>query len=122
MIQTDLEILLSDQYNVGKYINLNALDQEHYSVLYSEFKDVKQEVFPDNFRIVCYYLSPLTRSFDDCPCDIIEHLQKILAYYDIPNFFVLVVTNDTSIAEDLIYVQKRHSTDKYPISHMIIAK
>lgn len=111
------------KFAIDQFIDLNEIDQyKSFSVLYSLLENVKQEeIFPDNYRIVFYYYKPLKKTFLDCPCDILDYLQKVLCYYDIPNFFVIIVTNDKSINDDLEYLRQKYTNNEdHCISSMII--
>jgi hypothetical protein len=114
---------LLDKFLIDHFINLNEIDQhKSFSVLYSLLENVKQDTFPNNYRIVFYYCEPLKKTFLDCPCDILDYLQKVLCYYDIPNFFVIIVTNDTSIDSDLEYLRQKYTNNEnHCISSMIIS-
>lgn len=113
---------LLNKFAVDHFINLNEIDQQNsFSVLYSLLENIKQDPFPDEYRIVFYYYKPLKKTFLDCPCDILDYLQKVLCYYDIPNFFVIIVTNDTSINDDLEYLRQKYTNDEnHCITAMII--
>jgi hypothetical protein len=104
---------LSKKYKIDCLIDLNDIEQnKSFSVLYSILEPIKQEQFPDNYRIMVYYCKPLKRTFLDCPCDILDYLQKVLCYYDIPNFFVILITNDTSINDDLEYLRQKYTNNE----------
>ena len=49
------------------------------------------------------------------PADILIQLQKMLVYVDIPNFFCLVITNDTKMQAELDYVCLHHAVNENPI-------
>ena len=111
---------LEKEYLIEHYIDLNELDNQHHSVLYSVLKNVKQQEYTDEYRIVFYYFRSLNKTFDDSPPDLIDHLQKVLTYYDIPNFFCIIVTNDDNISKHLAYVSERHTVDEPdPIKYII---
>lgn len=113
---------LSKKYVIDHFINLNLLDQgKSFSMLYEILAPLRQEKFLNKYRIVFYYNRPLVRSYVDCPCDILDYLQKVLCYHDIPNFFVIIVSNDRLLTSDLSYVHKKYAShDPNTISSMII--
>jgi hypothetical protein len=108
---SDVQKKLSKKYDVQHFVNLNEIDQtKSFSILHDILSSVKQEKFSDNYRIVFYHTRPLLKTYPDCPCNILDHLQKILHYYDIPNFFVVVVSNDKSISSDLKSVHQKYTS------------
>ena len=109
---SQVQELLKSKYHVDHYFDLHEFDQQHHSVLLSALANIKQEEFADNYRIVFYYFQPLKRTYDDDPYDIIEKLQEMLVYYDIPNFFVLVATNDDTVSNDLDHVYKKYTRNE----------
>ena len=114
-----LQARLAPHFDVEHYFDLNELDQAHASVLLSRLEPVRQAEYADRYRIVFYYSEPLTRTYDDEPCDIIESLQRTLAYLDIPNFFVLVAGPDPQVAVDLQRVHRQYAaTEDQPIRHI----
>jgi len=116
---SQVQDLLAGTYTVKHYFDLTEFDQQHSSVLLSALAGVKEPEFANNYRIVFYYFQPLQRTYEGEPCDIIEKLQEILVYYDIPNFFVLIVTNDALVKDDLESVYKRYTkNEQNPIRYI----
>jgi len=89
-----------DQYNVLGSYTLENFYSKPSSALYHFLAPLKKEVFADNERIVFY-------NFTKINDDLLVHLQKTLVYLDIPEFFVIVVTNQTLIAEKLVGIDCR---------------
>ena len=115
-----LKSKLEKKYIIEHYIDLNKFDNQHHSVLYSVLKNVKQQEYKDEYRIVFYYFCSLNKTYDDSPPDLIDYLQKVLTYYDIPNFFCIIVTNDDNISEHLACVSERRTVNEPdPIKYII---
>jgi len=94
-------------YDNGEFW-LQKLIKEHY-----------QEVFHDNYRIVLYFNKD-EHLYGDKPGRLITTLQKHISEVDISNFFVVLITADEKIANDVHVVNKMYSTDDIPITvHLV---
>lgn len=87
------------------------------STLYHDLLDIKQEVFPENYRIIFSHFKLLD---DNIVKNFIVELQKTLTFLDIPNFFVLLLSNDTSIESLLKSAREKYSIEDAEIGFKYI--
>ena len=111
--------LVAKQFDVIKLLDLNALDTGSQKDIYDQLKPLYKETFKDNERIVFCCLSPLSRKFTELPAEALVHLQKMLVYIDIPNFFCIVITNDKELQQELNYVCEQYATNETPIKAIL---
>jgi hypothetical protein len=100
---------LHAQYQIATFIDLLDYDHLPKGKLYTALRKLHKEVFADNERIVFIANKSLKKSFDDQPHDIITVLQQYIQHHDIPHFFVIVISDIKSMADDLSYVQKLYN-------------
>ena len=86
------------EYQVLDSCTLEDLYSKPSNALYEFLTPLKKESFADNEKIVFYNFSKIN-------IDLLIHLQKTLTYLDIPEFFVLVVTNQKSTIEALSKIE-----------------
>ena len=102
------------EYQVSDSYTLEDLYSKPSNALYEFLAPLKKESFADNERIVFYNFSKIN-------IDLLIHLQKTLIYLDIPEFFVLVVTNQKSTIEALSKIEcKLVSYTEFPAAEKII--
>jgi MoaA/NifB/PqqE/SkfB family radical SAM enzyme len=103
-----------NQYKIIGNCTLEDFYSKPSSALYQFLLPLKKESFADNERIVFYNFSKIN-------IDLLIHLQKTLTYLDIPEFFVLVVTNQKSTIEALSKIEcKLVSYTEFPAADKII--
>jgi len=100
------------QYQIDTFIDLSEYDHLPKGKLYTALRKLHKEVFADNERIVFIADKSLKKSFNDQPHDIITVLQQYIQHHDIPHFFVIVISNIESMANNLSYVQKLYNTQE----------
>lgn len=100
---------LQKQYQVINFIDLSDYDHLPKGKLYTALRKLHKEQFNDNERIIFIASDSLKKSFADQPHDIITILQQYIQHHDIPHFFVIVLSNIKSIAQDLLYVQQLYN-------------
>lgn len=114
---------LSEQYNLlGDPIDLSCYYQtDGENIVYNLLKSMYRPVFDNKQRILivqpkndCYSYTPNIAS------DSLIFLQKCLQQVDISNFFVLVITGNQNIKQELEWLQKTYSTDQNPIQYCLI--
>ena len=116
-----LKKILLKKYIIEHNFNLNSIESSNDQSIDSCLIMAKKEFFPSNYRIVFYYFKPLKRSFPRLPYDILEELQIKLYEYDIPSCFILIVTNDKTIKDQLFALFKRYNVAELePMNHMIV--
>lgn len=90
-------------YNLSEFLRLPSASLSRL------LADLKQPEFANNYRIVFYNFNNVDIS------DVLAHLQECLTFLDIPNFFVLVVSNDSAVESLLTLAQWQYSTEQHPI-------
>lgn len=80
--------------------------------LHADLSKLKQESFPNNYRIVFSCFEELDIKVVN---DFIIELQKSLTFLDIPNFFVTVISNNLAVKELLVDAAHKHSYEEQSI-------
>ena len=63
----------------------------------------------------------LHRTIEDHVPDIMIELQQHISYYNIPHYFVIVVSNIKTIAQDLLYLKNRYYLQEdAPMGHIYV--
>lgn len=106
-----IELTLRKKYQIEVYDNVADYLIQPITKLYDRLASIKRDVFPDDYRIVFYVQAPLKQDF-------LNYLQKTLTELDIPNFFVLVVSNQPTIQSQLLEAFNRYSSDSAPIAYL----
>jgi len=83
-----------NQYKIVGDCTLEDFYSKPSSALYQFLLPLKKDSFAENERIVFYNFAKINDEF-------LLHLQKTLNYLDIPEFFILVITNQKSTVERL---------------------
>jgi hypothetical protein len=103
---------LQQQYQVINFVDLLEYDHLPKGRLYTALRKLHKKEFNNNERIIFIASDSLKKSFADQPHDIITILQQYIQHHDIPHFFVIVLSNIKSIAQDLMYVQRLYNTQE----------
>ena len=114
-----IQQVIPASHKILSIIDLFSFDNKSQKELYDILRVLHKTEYRDNELIVFYCLSPLTRKFEDLPAETLINLQKMLVYIDIPNFFCVVVTNDTNMQKDLAYVCEHYAVDEKPINTIL---
>ena len=93
-MNSQLKQQLKSQYQIDTIINLEDYLTLPIPALYTTLEPLKKDVYNNNYKIVFYIFCKVEQS-------VIVHLQKVLSVLDIPEFFVLVVSNQTTVKEYL---------------------
>ena len=121
MILERIKHRLQTQYQIDHFIDLKQFDPNLKGRLYNCLRKVRKESFANHERIVFVAQQPLVKSYADQPHDVISLLQQQIQHHDIPHFFVIVVSDIDTIAEELEYVRaKYNSKEALPMSHILI--
>lgn len=107
MTLDEVKARLQKRYQIENFIDLAEFDNLPTGRLYSALRKCHKIEFADNERLVFVAGSPLKKTFEDQPHDIITVLQQYLQHHDIPHFFVIVLSNIPTMKTELKYV---HST------------
>jgi hypothetical protein len=111
---------LQTQYQIDHFIDLAEFDQLPRGKLYTALRRLHKPEFANNERVVFVAVGSLKKSYIDQPHDIITALQQYIQHHDIPHFFVIVVTNNRSIAQELEYVRAKYNPqEEMPMSHVL---
>jgi hypothetical protein len=103
---------LQKQYQVINFVDLSDYDHLPKGKLYTALRKLHKKQFNDNERIIFIASESLKKSFADQPHDVITILQQYIQHHDIPHFFVIVLSNIKSIAQDLLYVQQLYNAQE----------
>lgn len=88
--------------------------------LYDELKSVKQDAFPDSFKLTISY----TKDHYDNTSSVghaINKLQELLVLLDFPNFFVHIQTTKKDINQDLETIKQLHCPSDNIINYEIVS-
>jgi radical SAM protein with 4Fe4S-binding SPASM domain len=100
-------------------INLEDHFSKHNNWLYNELKNLKQDVLPDDFRLIVNYTSDKYNNVAS-PGIAISKLQELLALLDFPNFFVKIETTNKNIQKDLEKIKELYCPFESVLSHTIV--
>ena len=115
---------LNDQYKIVAEINLdswhNMADYETKNWFRKILTEIHKEVYENNERIIFTLTQgDLYANNNSAAGSIITQLQKRLNEVDISNYFVILLTNDTTIPEAYLQVKDAISTDPVPINIIV---
>ena len=88
--------------------------------LYNRLKDLYQPVYKDTYRILVIQDCTDIYDYKDLPGKAITALQKYASQIDISNFFILLLTNNCNIENELESARTTYSTDDCTIQAHII--
>lgn len=112
---------LKTQYDTaGPYYLSNFYQPDGEKDLYNFFLKCYRPEFPNNFRILIVQDQEDIYEYQDLPGRSIVALQKYASQIDISNFFILIITNNINIDDELSTAQKLYSTDVYPMQSYTI--
>ena len=112
---------LQDTYDTtGPLYLSNFFNDGGEKWLYTQLQNLHQPVFKDNFKLLVVQDHEDIYEYTNLPGKAISCLQKYLSEIDIPNFFVLVITNNKNIKEELTKVKNLYSTDSNTMMFEII--
>jgi radical SAM protein with 4Fe4S-binding SPASM domain len=100
-------------------INLDDYFSQSDKWLYDQLKNIRQDVFPDEFKLIVNYTSDRYNN-SDSPGIAISKLQQILALLDFPNFFVTVATTNQQIKKDLEKIKNLYCPYENILSYNVI--
>jgi hypothetical protein len=111
----EIQKIVGTSYNIIKTCDLVAIDILSEKGIHDLLKPLYKSEFSERELIVFYCFAPLTHRFNDMPAELLNRLQKMLVYVDIPNFFCVVITNNKEMQLELTSVCKKYATDETPI-------
>ena len=96
---------LSNKFNIVGIVDL--LYCESNNCLYTEIKKYDNYVFQKDERLIVIADNRLKKTFDDLPADIISVFQQYIRDCNVPHFFIIMLTNISSLKEDLEYTHNK---------------
>lgn len=94
---------------IGEYLNAPS------GKLHLDLHALRQESFPHNYRIIFSCYEALD---DEVINDFVVSLQQSLTFLDIPNFFVLLISNNSDVESMLVDAHTKYSTEDAPIQFL----
>ena len=113
---------LSSQYDIDGPYDLTNFFQEGDKWLYDFLKDHYKEEYAPNYRLVLYFDTDYY-PYVNAPGTLVTKLQQYLMDLDISHFFVILLTSDKRIKEDLetiklSYKDSIRKPDSVPITYI----
>jgi radical SAM protein with 4Fe4S-binding SPASM domain len=105
---------------VGPYYLSEFYQTDGDKKLYNFLTSVYQPKYNTNFRILIVQDCADVYDYQDLPGSAICALQKYASQIDISNFFIVVITGNKNIDDELTQVQKLYSTDICKIQSHIV--
>ena len=112
---------LKENYSINEPIFLSRFYQDNGNRwLYDTLKLLHRPEFQNNQRLI--FVQDCADSYDyaDMPGKIITHLQKYAAEIDISNFFIIVISGNKSINQELEQARQLYSTDECVIQSIVV--
>lgn len=100
-------------------INLDDYFLNDNKWLYNELKNIKQDVFPNDFNLTVNYTIDQFNNLDS-PGKAISKLQELLVLLDFPNFFINIVTTNKNIQQDLEKIKELYCPYEITLPYKII--
>lgn len=121
-ISQAIEHLSSNFTIVGKPVDLRLLKEyDGENNVFNRLSDLHKTIYENNERIIVIQGHEDVYSYqEDQASDSIIFLQKSLQKIDISNFFVVVISPNPDLQQELEWVQKTHSSDDCVIGHLRI--
>lgn len=119
-----LENLLSElqqKYDCSDPIYLsNFFKPNGEKWLYELLSSLYQAEYKNNYRILVVQDCNDVYDYTDLPGQAITALQKFGSQIDISNYFILLLSNNPEVEEELEQAQKLYSADSNPIQHCVV--
>jgi len=104
-----IESILRKKYQIEVYDDVAYYLARPITALYDRLASVKRDVFPNDYRIVFSINTPVEQDF-------LNYLQKVLSRLDIPNYFVLIVSNQKNMQTQILTAYNGYALDSVPMS------
>lgn len=112
---------LENSYTISEPLYLsNFFCENGEKWLYESLKNLYQAEYKNNYRIVLIQDCSDVYDYSDSPGRLVTALQKFASQIDISNFFILLLTNNINIEQELEQVKKLYSTDENTIQYQIV--
>jgi len=105
---------------IGNPIDLRDFEnQDGEKAIFDQLSKLYQEHYENHHRMVVIQGHEDTYTYEDNRAsDSLIFLQKSLQKVDISNYFVVVVSSNPELEQELKWVQKNFGTDDHPIQHL----
>lgn len=104
--------------------NYNIVDtilfSESLTNIRKKFESIRKDVFDPNDRIVIEQDIIDTYPYIDGPGVKLIEIQKIINRVDISNCFILLVTSNQNVSDEIEFITKFYSIDKTPINALVV--
>ena len=112
---------LQQKYNCSEPLYLsNFFKPNGEKWLYDKLKQLYQPVYENNYRLLLIQDCSEVYNFADLPGLAITAIQKYASQLDISNCFILIVTSNQNIKQDLEKARTLYSTDTRSIQHYLV--
>jgi radical SAM protein with 4Fe4S-binding SPASM domain len=113
---------LQKKYDCSDILYLsNFFKPDGENWLHNQLSQLYRSVYKNNYRLVVVQDCADVYEYADLPGKAITALQKYAGQIDISNSFILLLTGNTAIAQELEQAKILCSTDKWPIQHQIVS-
>ena len=117
----DYIAILQEQYqSIGPIYLSNFFLPRGKKWLYEQLQSVYRPEYPNNFRLIIVQDCPDIYEYNDLPGQAITTLQKYVSQFDISNFFILVITGNKNIKQELEQARILYSSDSCAIQHQLV--
>jgi len=89
--------------------------------LHNQLSQLYRPVYENNYRLVVVQDCPDVYEYSDLPGKAVTALQQYTSQIDISNSFILLLTGNTAVAQELEQAKTLYSTDELPIQHQIVS-
>ena len=111
---------LKKQYSVIDTIYLSDFLKNGNQWLHQRLTSAYRPVYSEKERILVVHDCADTHDYENFPGNAVLILQKYASQIDISNSFILVVSTNESISNELEEVRRLYSTDEFPIQSYIV--
>ena len=112
---------LQQKYNCSEPLYLsNFFQVDGKKWLHTKLTELYQPVYKNNYRLVLVQDCPDKYDYSDLPGICVTTVQKYASQIDISNSFILLLTGNQNIEQELKQANELYSTDSHPIQHQIV--
>ena len=97
-----------------------VLFSESVATIEQKFRSARKDSFDNNDRIIIEQDISDTYPYIDCAGTKLIEIQKIINLVDISNCFILLITNNPDVKNEIEFITKFYSVDPTPINFSII--
>jgi len=88
--------------------------------LYATLQSLYKSEYQNNERLIFVQDCPDVYDYTNLPGRVITQLQKYIAQIDISNFFIIVISGNKSLGQELKQAKELYSTDECNIHHCVV--